>query len=195
MQFLSQKRMVKSARVVIYNVPNFNLQISLKNLFKVERYQLKWNLIGTALLALISTDHDTTNKSYYVETNLYLLGIAGSYSRIDFKKIETGSIHDITWSSSAREFTVVYMLVDTTFFDARAILSLPAEEYYIVFPHARYVLAGFGNFQGVIDVYDRQNKFQRLLLRSCKSKYLGVWVVAMWKVYIDSYHVTKIESR
>ena len=88
--------MVKSARVVIYNVPNFNLQISLKNLFKVERYQLKWNLIGTALLALISTDHDTTNKSYYVETNLYLLGIAGSYSRIDFKKIETGSIHDIT---------------------------------------------------------------------------------------------------
>lgn len=158
----------KPASVVIYNVPNFNQPICLKNFFKAERCQLKWNSIGTALLALASTDHDTTNKSYYGETNLYLLGIAGSYdSRIDLKR--TGPIHDITWSPSAREFAVVYgyMPADTTFFDARgnAIFSLPtAPRNTILYsPHARYVLvAGFGNLQGTVDVYDRQNKFSKV---------------------------------
>ncbi|CCE82155.1 Piso0_002854 [Millerozyma farinosa CBS 7064] len=158
----------KPATVVIYNVPNFNQPTSKKNFFKAERCQLKWNSIGTALLALASTDHDTTNKSYYGETNLYLLGIAGSYdSRIDLKK--QGPIHDITWSPSAREFAVVYgyMPAETAFFDARGNLihSLPMSPKNTILysPHARFVLvAGFGNLQGTVDVYDRQNKFAKV---------------------------------
>ena len=158
----------KPAQVLIYNIPNFQQPICCKSFFKAEKCQLKWNSLGTALLALSSTDHDTTNKSYYGESNLYLLGIAGSYdSRIDLKR--EGPIHDITWSPSAREFAVSYgfMPSETTFFDARgnAVHSLPtAPRNTILYsPHARFVLvAGFGNLQGLVDVYDRQNKFSKI---------------------------------
>lgn len=158
----------KPAQVIIYNVPNFNQPLTTKTFFKAERCQLKWNSLGTALLALASTDHDTSNKSYYGESNLYLLGIAGSYdSRIELKR--DGPIHDITWSPSAREFAVIYgyMPSETTFFDARgnAIHSLPTQPRNTILysPHARFVLvAGFGNLQGTVDVYDRQNKFTKV---------------------------------
>lgn len=158
----------KPAQVLVYNIPNFTQPMCTKTFFKAERCQLKWNSIGTALLALSLTDHDTTNQSYYGETNLYLLGIAGLYdSRIDLKR--EGPIHDITWSPSAREFAVIYgyMPSETTFFDARgnAIHSLPMlpRNTILYSPHARYVLvAGFGNLQGTVDVYDRQNKFQKI---------------------------------
>lgn len=157
----------KPAEVVIYNIPSFNQPICSKNFFKAEKCQLVWNALGTALLALASTDHDTSNKSYYGETNLYLLGIAGSYERIDLKR--EGPIHDITWSPLAREFAVSYgyMPSETTFFDSRgnSIHSLPtAPRNTILYsPHGRYVLvAGFGNLQGKVDVYDRQDKFSKV---------------------------------
>lgn len=171
----------KPANVSIYNLPNFSQPICQKNFFKAERCQLKWNSLGTALLALASTDHDTSNKSYYGETNLYLLGIAGSYdSRIDLKR--QGPIHDITWSPSAREFAVIYgyMPAETTFFDARgnAIHSLPtAPRNTILYsPHARFVLvAGFGNLQGTVDVYDRQNKFKKISLFEASNTSVCEW--------------------
>lgn len=155
------------AEVFIYNIPNFNQPVCSKTFFKAEKCQLVWNSLGTALLALASTDHDTSNKSYYGETNLYLLGIAGSYERINLKR--EGPIHDITWSPSAREFAVSYgyMPSETTFFDARgnSIYSLPtAPRNTILYsPHGRFVLvAGFGNLQGKVDVYDRQDKFSKV---------------------------------
>lgn len=159
----------KPSQVLVYNYPNFNQPICSKTFFKAEKCQLKWNSLGTALLALALTDHDTTNQSYYGESKLYLLGIAGSYnSRIELSR--EGPIHDITWSPSAREFAVNYgyMPSETTFFDARghAIHSLPiAPRNTILYsPHARYVLvAGFGNLQGTVDVYDRQNKFSKIV--------------------------------
>lgn len=157
----------KPAQVLIYNIPSFGQPVCQKTFFKAEKCQLKWNALGTALLALASTDHDTSNKSYYGETNLYLLGIAGSYERIDLKR--EGPIHDITWSPLAREFAVSYgyMPSETTFFDARgnSIHSLPtAPRNTILYsPHGRFVLvAGFGNLQGTVDVYDRQNKFSKV---------------------------------
>ncbi|KAI3404950.2 hypothetical protein KGF56_002279 [Candida oxycetoniae] len=169
------------ANVSIYNIPNFNSPICFKNFFKAERCQLKWNSLGTALLALASTDHDTTNQSYYGETNLYLLGIAGSYdSRIDLQR--EGPIHDITWSPTAREFAVSYgyMPSETTFFDARgnAIHSLPiAPRNTILYsPHAKFVLvAGFGNLQGTVDVYDRQNKFSKVVTFEASNTSVCEW--------------------
>lgn len=159
----------KPACVSVFNITTSMTQpVSTKSFFKAERCSLKWNSLGTALLALASTDVDASNKSYYGETTLYLLGIAGSYdSRITLDK--DGPIHDITWSPSAREFGVVYgyMPAKTTIFDARGntIHSLPpAPKNTILFsPHARYILvAGFGNLQGTVDVYDRQQKFTKI---------------------------------
>lgn len=170
----------KPAQVLIYNVPSFSQPICSKTFFKAEKCQLKWNALGTALLALASTDHDTSNKSYYGETNLYLLGIAGSYERIDLKR--EGPIHDITWSPSAREFAVSYgyMPSETTFFDARgnAIHSLPtAPRNTIIYsPHGRFVLvAGFGNLQGTVDVYDRQNKFSKVCTFEASNTSVCEW--------------------
>ncbi|GEQ70526.1 hypothetical protein JCM33374_g4204 [Metschnikowia sp. JCM 33374] len=170
----------KPAQVLIYNIPNFNQPVCSKSFFKAEKCQLQWNALGTALLALASTDHDSSNKSYYGETNLYLLGIAGSYERIDLKR--EGPIHDITWSPSAREFAVSYgyMPSETTFFDARgnAIHSLPtAPRNTILYsPHGRFVLvAGFGNLQGTVDVYDRQNKFSKVCTFEASNTSVCEW--------------------
>lgn len=170
----------KPAEVRIFNIPNFNQPVCSKTFFKAEKCQLQWNALGTALLALASTDHDSSNKSYYGETNLYLLGIAGSYERIDLKR--EGPIHDITWSPSAREFAVSYgyMPSETTFFDARgnSIHSLPtAPRNTILYsPHGRYVLvAGFGNLQGTVDVYDRQNKFSKVCTFEASNTSVCEW--------------------
>ena len=59
------------------------------------------------------------------------------------------------------------MPVDTTFFDARGnhIIITSCRNTILYSPHARYVLvAGFGNLQGIVDVYDRQNKFSKIVL-------------------------------
>lgn len=171
----------KPALVCVYNIPSFKQPICLKNFFKAERCQLQWNTLGTALLALALIDHDTTNQLYYGETNLYLLGIAGSYdSRITLDK--EGPIHDITWSPLAREFAVSYGFMPslTTFFDARgsAIHLMPMAPRNTIrySPHARYVLvAGFGNLQGTVDIYDRQNKFSKLVTFQAPNTSVCEW--------------------
>lgn len=165
--FVPEKN-AKPATVSVWNIGSTSGPISTKSFFKAERCILKWNALGTSLLALASTDVDASNKSYYGETTLYLLGIAGSFdSRINLSK--DGPIHDITWSPSSREFGVVYgyMPASTAFFDARgnSIYSLPpAPKNTILFsPHGRYILvAGFGNLQGSVDIYDRLQKWSKI---------------------------------
>ncbi|KAA8898275.1 hypothetical protein TRICI_006593 [Trichomonascus ciferrii] len=158
----------KPAAVKVYQIPNFNQAVSQKTFFKADKIQMKWNKIGTALLVLASTDVDHSGKSYYGETNLYLLGIAGSYdSRVALDK--EGTIHGFAWSSNSREFGVVYgyMPAKTTIFDARGneVHSFPvaARNTILFSPHGRFVvLAGFGNLQGTMDVYDRQKQFAKV---------------------------------
>lgn len=164
--FLPEKN-GQPAQVFIYQLPNFKLTLCSKLIFKAEKCLLRWNALGTALLALALTDHDTTNKLYYGQTQLFLLGIVGSYERIDLKS--QVPIHDITWLPTSREFAVSYgyMPSETTFFDARGNLThlLPeAPRNTIIYsPNGRFVLvAGFGNLQGNVDVYDRQNKLNKV---------------------------------
>ena len=158
----------RPASVRVYQIPNFKQPVSQKTFFKAEMAQMKWNKLGTALLVLGSTEVDKSGKSYYGETNLYLLGIAGSYdSRIQLDK--EGTIHDFSWSPNSREFGVVYgyMPAKTTIFDARGniVHSFPlAPRNTILFsPHGRFILvAGFGNLQGTVEIYDRQKQFSKL---------------------------------
>lgn len=156
------------ASVKVYQIPNFKQPVSQKTFFKAERAEMKWNNLGTALLVLGSTDVDRSGKSYYGETNLYLLGIAGSYdSRIHLDK--EGTIHDFSWSPNSREFGVVYGFIPskTTIFDARGniVHSFPLNprNTLIFSPHGRFILvAGFGNLQGAVDIYDRQKQFSKV---------------------------------
>jgi translation initiation factor 2A len=74
-----------------------------------------------------------------------------------------GPIHDFTWNPSSKEFAICYgfMPAKTTVFDQRChpIIEFPAHPHnFISFnPQGRLVaLAGFGNLQGKVDVYDRR---------------------------------------
>ncbi|GMM32497.1 hypothetical protein DAMA08_052420 [Martiniozyma asiatica (nom. inval.)] len=156
------------AYIRVYSLPNVKSPVTQKSFFKGESCTFKWNSLGTSLLALVSTDVDDSNRSYYGETQLYLLGISGSFDqKIDLPK--EGPIHEVTWSPTSREFAVIhgFMPAAITFFDARGnkIHSLPeaARNTILYSPHAKYILvAGFGNLPGEIDILDRQNKFAKV---------------------------------
>lgn len=172
----------RPANVSVWNITaSIRSPICSKTFFKADSCKLAWNSLGTALLALASTDVDSSNKSYYGENNLYLLGIAGSYdSRITLDK--EGPIHDITWSPSAREFGVIYgfMPAQTSFFDARGNLvkTLPPSPRNTILysPHAKYVLvAGFGNLQGTVDIYDRLDKFNKVATFEASNTSVCQW--------------------
>jgi translation initiation factor 2A len=78
-----------------------------KAFFKADRATLRWNTLGTQVLVLTQTDVDAANKSYYGETNLYLLTAAGSFdARLALDK--EGPIHDFAWSPNSKEFLVTY---------------------------------------------------------------------------------------
>ena len=67
------------AAVKVFQVPQFNAPVSQKTFFKGDKVQLKWNDLGTSLIVLAQTEVDKTNKSYYGETNMYILSANGSF--------------------------------------------------------------------------------------------------------------------
>jgi translation initiation factor 2A len=67
------------AAVRVYNVPDFSSPVSQKTFFKGDKVQLKWNDQGKGLIVLAQTEVDKTNKSYYGETNMYILSADGEF--------------------------------------------------------------------------------------------------------------------
>lgn len=63
----------------LYTVPNFDTPISQKTFFKGDKVQFKWNNAGNSIIILASTDVDKSNKSYYGETNMYILSANGGF--------------------------------------------------------------------------------------------------------------------
>jgi translation initiation factor 2A len=156
------------ASVKVYQVPQFNSPVSQKTFFKSDKVQLKWNDLGTSVIVLAQTDVDKTNKSYYGETNMYILSANGSFdSRIQLEK--EGPIHDVSWSPNSKEFGVVYgyMPAKTTIFNARAVpqhsFDLGPRNTINFSPHGRFVLvAGFGNLAGDVDIYDLERNYHKV---------------------------------
>ena len=71
------------AAVKVFNVPQFEQAVSQKTFFKADKVQLKWNATGTSIIVLASTDVDKSNKSYYGESNMFILSASGGFdSRI-----------------------------------------------------------------------------------------------------------------
>ncbi|GAA6038641.1 hypothetical protein JCM8097_009461 [Rhodosporidiobolus ruineniae] len=133
-----------------------------KTFYKADKIQMKWNKSGSNLLFLTQTDVDKTGKSYYGETNLYLMNSAGQFDcRVTLDK--EGGIHDFAWSPNDREFAVTYgyMPAKTVIFDQRVkVISdfgLNPRNFLAYNPQGRLLcIAGFGNLAGQVDVYDRQ---------------------------------------
>ncbi|KAL1306012.1 hypothetical protein AAFC00_004142 [Neodothiora populina] len=162
------ERKGQPAAVKVYNVPQFNLPVSQKTFFKGDKVQLKWNNLGTSVIVLAQTEVDKTNKSYYGETNMYILSSNGSFdARIHLDK--DGPIHDVSWSPNSKEFGVVYgyMPAKTTIFNQRAVaqhsFNLAPRNTIIFSPHGRFVIvAGFGNLAGQMDIYDMEKNHTKI---------------------------------
>lgn len=162
------ERKGQPAAVKVFKVPEFGSPVSQKTFFKGDKVQLKWNQEGSSLIVLAQTEVDKSNKSYYGETNMYILSANGGFdSRITLDK--EGPIHDVTWSPNSKEFGVVYgyMPAKTTIFNQRAIaqhsFNLGPRNTIIFSPHGRFVLvAGFGNLAGQMDIYDLEKNYEKV---------------------------------
>ena len=128
------------------------------------------------------TEVDNSNKSYYGETSMYLLGAAGNFDyRVRVALDKEGPVRDIAWSPNNKEFGVVYgcglisllvhiicsslfsadMLAKMMLFDQRVRMLHDfgsAPHNTISFnPQSRLLfLAGFGNLTRKNDVFDRR---------------------------------------
>ncbi|KAI9790082.1 MAG: hypothetical protein M1816_005552 [Peltula sp. TS41687] len=177
------ERKGQPAAVKVFNFPEFSAPVSQKTFFKGDKVQLKWNKLGTTLIVLAQTEVDKTGKSYYGETNLYLLSANGDFdSRVQLDK--EGPIHDVTWSPNSKRFGVVYgyMPAKTTLFNARGVAthSFPlAPRNTISFsPNGRFVLvAGFGNLAGQIDIYDCEKDYHKVTTLESGNPSVCQWSV------------------
>ncbi|PNS21416.1 Eukaryotic translation initiation factor 2A [Sphaceloma murrayae] len=175
------ERKGQPASVKVFRVPQFTAPVSQKTFFKGDKVQLKWNQEGTSVIVLAQTEVDKTNKSYYGETNMYILSANGGFdSRITLDK--EGPIHDVSWSPNSKEFGVVYgyMPAKTTIFNARAVATKEfptAPRNTINFsPHGRFVLiAGFGNLQGDVDIYDLEKNYNKVCTIKASNASICEW--------------------
>jgi len=175
------ERKGQPAAVKVFNVPQFTSPISQKTFFKSDKVQLKWNALGTSLIVLAQTEVDKSNKSYYGETNMYLLSANGSFdARVSLDK--EGPIHDVSWSPNSKEFGVVYgfMPAKTTVFNHRAVAQhnfpIGPRNTIIFSPTGRFVLvAGFGNLAGTIDVYDLEKDYRKVATIESGSPSVCLW--------------------
>jgi len=150
------------ASLRLYSISNFNVPIASKSFYRADSVRFLWNKLGTGVLALTQTDEDHSGKSYYGETNLYYLSVAGNYDcKVPLDK--EGPVHDVTWNPNSKEFAVVYgfMPPKATLFDHRASVLHEfgsAPRNFVQFnPHGRFIcIAGFGNLSGTMDIWDRK---------------------------------------
>lgn len=143
--------------------------------------QLKWNNLGTSVIVLAQTEVDKTNKSYYGETNMYILSANGGFdARIHLDK--EGPIHDVSWSPNSKEFGVIYgyMPAKTTIFNQRAVaqhsFNLAPRNTIIFSPHGRFVIvAGFGNLAGQMDIYDMEKNYTKITTIEASNTSVCEW--------------------
>ncbi|TPX31011.1 hypothetical protein SmJEL517_g05533 [Synchytrium microbalum] len=136
--------------------------LSTKSFFRADTCTFYWNRLGTNVIVFTHTDVDATGQSYYGETQLYYLSVAGTYeARVDLGK--PGPIHDVAWSPNSKEFVVVYgtMPARATLFDHKATpvyqFGSGPRNFVKYSPGGRIIcIAGFGNLSGEMEFWDRK---------------------------------------
>ncbi|KAK4699480.1 translation initiation factor 2A, partial [Phenoliferia sp. Uapishka_3] len=159
--FVSEKKGAP-ASVKIHSLAVLSSVSASKTFFKADKIQMKWNKSGTSLLYLTQTEVDKTGKSYYGESNLYMMNAAGTFDcRVSLDK--EGGIHDFDWSPNENEFVVTYgyMPAKTVIFDKRVKLvhdfGTHPRNFLAYNPQGRLLcIAGFGNLAGQVDIWDRK---------------------------------------
>ncbi|RUP52208.1 eukaryotic translation initiation factor eIF2A-domain-containing protein [Jimgerdemannia flammicorona] len=178
--FIPEKkaRIAHSAPAIVrmFGIPNFNAPLSNQSFYKGDKVEMIWNDLGTNLLVVTHTDIDKTGKSYYGETNLYHMSVTGSFDRVTLDK--EGPIHDVAWSPNSKEFIVVYgsMPAKATLFDHRVdpIFDFGSNpRNFVRFnPHGRIIcIAGFGNLNGTVDLWDRRTLTKISTVQASNASY------------------------
>ncbi|KAK4394047.1 Eukaryotic translation initiation factor 2A [Sesamum angolense] len=141
-----------------------NQPIARKSFFRCSSVQLNWNYGSTGLLVVVQSDVDKTNQSYYGESKLNYLTTDGTYEGLVPLRKE-GPVHDVQWSTSGKEFAVVYgfMPAMATIFDKKCnpLLELGTGPYNTIRwnPKGKFIcLAGFGNLPGDMAFWDYLEK-------------------------------------
>ncbi|GAA0148343.1 translation initiation factor [Lithospermum erythrorhizon] len=149
--------------------------IARRSFFRCSTVQMSWNNGSTGLLIVVQADVDKTNQSYYGESKLNYLTTDGSHDGLVPLRKE-GPVHDVQWSSTGKEFAVVYgfMPATATIFDKKCkpLLELGSGPYNTIrflFPPIWFALitfylvlclAGFGNLPGDMAFWDYMEKKQ-----------------------------------
>ena len=80
--------------------------LASKSFYKASEVSLMWSPKSDALLIHTHTEVDRSGKSYYGETGLFFMTLAGKVSNVTLNK--EGPIHDVQWSPAGDEFAVVF---------------------------------------------------------------------------------------
>lgn len=136
-------------------------QLAQRSTFRADSVTFKWNSKGTAVLSLISTNVDTTGKSYYGESEVYFMDNLGVVDqRVDLP--QEGPTYDAAWSPTGMEFVVIYgyMPARATMFNEKCEpifdFGTGSRNTISFSPHGRFVaLAGFGNLAGGVEFWDK----------------------------------------
>ncbi|XP_012695260.1 eukaryotic translation initiation factor 2A [Clupea harengus] len=148
--------------VRLYQYPNFGGPTSAlanKSFFKADRVTMLWNNKGSAVLVTASVEVDKTGASYYGEQTLHYVAINGESAVVQLPK--NGPIYDVAWSPNSNEFCAVYgfMPAKATVFNLKCdpvfdFGTGPRNAVYYSPQSHILVLAGFGNLQGHMEVWD-----------------------------------------
>ncbi|WVO14696.1 hypothetical protein L204_102334 [Cryptococcus depauperatus] len=159
-----------------------------KAFYKADKLTFKWNNAGTHALFLAQSDVDNTGKSYYGETNLYLVSLDGKFDGL-VELDKEGPIYDFDWNPVSREFSVCYgyMPAKTQIFDLKAkpVFSFGENprNFLAYQPQGKLLLsAGFGNLAGSVDIWDVSTRkkvaeFKSSNASHCEWSADGKWIM------------------
>lgn len=149
-------------RIAVYKHPDEGgEQLLQRSTFRADSVTFKWNSKGTALLALVSTNIDTSGKNYYGESEVYFMDNLGVVNqRVELP--QEGPVYDAEWSPTGMEFIIIYgyMPARATMFNDKCEpvfdFGTGGRNTISFSPHGRYVaLAGFGNLAGGVEFWDK----------------------------------------
>lgn len=151
----------------IYKYPALqqNQTVACKSLYQADHVELMWNKHGNGLLLLTSVDVDQSGASYYGKQALNFMSTKGDSFAVTLAK--KGPIHAVQWSPKSKEFLVGYGNIPSraTLFNLKCDSVFDFGEgprnscYFNDFGNL-LILAGFGNLQGYVELWDMVKKVQ-----------------------------------
>ncbi|CAG02136.1 unnamed protein product, partial [Tetraodon nigroviridis] len=136
-----------------------------KSFFKADKVHMQWNRRASAVLVTASVEVDKSGASYYGEQTLHYLATNGETAVVQLPK--NGPIYDVAWSPNSSEFCVVFgfMPAKATVYNLKCdpvfdFGTGPRNAVYYSPQGHILVLAGFGNLQGHMEVWDMKKHKQ-----------------------------------